>query len=417
MPYYSFVMLCHNNWKISKQALNTLLDSLTGKHILKGIEIIVVNNASTDNTAAGLKELKTNYASTPIEIRLVNTEKNMGYPVGVNLGLAKCRGEIITILNNDLIFSANWFDGLVNVLENNKDIGITVPYLSTGSGSQNVGVEFDSNSKIHDFAAEFMNNNQQEITYTQRVIGACLCVKRELINKIGGTDFWFGLGQFEDDDLSLRTMIAGYKLAVVGSSFVYHTGNVTLKQKKPQFSLPLSENRKKLLIKWNLKPLGDYSSKQNIIENNDYDYRKHYFPTKLNEFNSLTPPLIDKKQTENRLLLTADWNSDSSNWKKKLTSVLKNISQEVLYLWIPKKYFLIKKIKQEIKQTINSINFKQEITKNQNTPKRIQFYYANIYPVNLLRFLNSFTAVLTVKNDYINRYLTYLAKQISIPTD
>ena len=58
------------------------------------------------------------------------------------LVLAQCRGQIITILNNDLVFPTNWFDGIVNTLESNSSIGVAVPFLTYGSGPEHLGIAF-----------------------------------------------------------------------------------------------------------------------------------------------------------------------------------------------------------------------------------------------------------------------------------
>jgi len=390
---------------MSKQALNTLIKSLCKKHKLKGIEIIVVNNGSTNNTAAGLKKLITKYASTSIEIIPLHLEENMGYPIGVNLGLAKCRGEIITILNNDLIFPPYWFDGLVNTLTNKQDIGAVVPYLSSASGAQNARVNLNSISEIYNFAQNFMAKNNQKIIYSQRIIGACLVLKKEVIDQIGGNDFWFGIGNYDDDDLSIRIALAGYKLAIVGNSFVYHIGTATFKRKIHQLNCALGANHSKFSLKWNLAPQGEYDSRKTLLNNINYNKQKHYFPIKIKDFTDLKPPLI-KEPNQSNLLLVADWNNDKSRWKEKLAATIKDISTEELWLWIPKKYFFITKIVNEIKNITKAKQFKFE---------KINFIHQNITPVDLLNFLNSFDCILTVNQDYVNKYICYLARKIAIP--
>ena len=50
MPYYSFVILCYNNWNLSKQAITSLIESLHPSYFERGIELIIVNNGSVDET-------------------------------------------------------------------------------------------------------------------------------------------------------------------------------------------------------------------------------------------------------------------------------------------------------------------------------------------------------------------------------
>ena len=69
-----------------------------------------------------LLKLKRKYKDL-IQIKTIHNDENLGYPVGINCGLEHCKGEIITILNNDLVFPENWFDGLVKTIENDSTIG------------------------------------------------------------------------------------------------------------------------------------------------------------------------------------------------------------------------------------------------------------------------------------------------------
>ena len=86
MPYYSFVILCYNKWELTKQAITTLIESLSISHKKKEIELIIVNNGSDDETKEGIEQIKKLY-SHEIEIVPVHLKENMGYSVGINMGL------------------------------------------------------------------------------------------------------------------------------------------------------------------------------------------------------------------------------------------------------------------------------------------------------------------------------------------
>lgn len=78
---------------------------------------------------------------------------------------------------------------------------ITAPYLSHASGNfQHIQIPYRTFEEREAFAQKFMKENINKIVDTHRVIGACLVFKREVIILIGGNDFWYGLGQFDDDD-------------------------------------------------------------------------------------------------------------------------------------------------------------------------------------------------------------------------
>jgi len=404
MPYYSFVLLCYNNWNLTEQAIMTLLDSFSSRHKKRGIELIVVNNGSIDETKTSIEKLKKTY-SHEVEIIPVHLKDNMGYPVGVNKGLANCRGQIITVLNNDLVFPSNWFDGIVHALENNSSIGVAAPFLSYGSGPENVKEKFDSQEEMKEFAKQFMEKNKKRIIYTQRIIGACLSFRKELLNLIGGNDFWFGLGHFDDDDWSLRAGITGYKLAIIGASFVEHIGTVTFRQDQKTLRASLRANRKKFEMKWSKSGISPGKRKE-IIDNTEYSKDKHFFPLKKDDFNN--PSFRNnhnQKNMKENILLVADWTNDFSQWKNKLVEInnlLLSKNKYDLYLWVPTTYFSKIEVKQEIEKMID-VN-----------SSHIHFVFDEIYPVDIMNFLIKYQIFIAVEGDYVNRYFKYLLENTPV---
>ena len=68
MPYYSFIMVGNNNWNLTRQALNTLLESLDDTIKVKGIELLIINNGSTKETSAGIGDFKKKFSSELLDI-------------------------------------------------------------------------------------------------------------------------------------------------------------------------------------------------------------------------------------------------------------------------------------------------------------------------------------------------------------
>ncbi|MFB4168643.1 glycosyltransferase family 2 protein [Virgibacillus sp. JSM 102003] len=402
MPYYSFVLLCYNNWDLSQQAITTLVESLSSSHLNKGIELIIVNNGSSDETKEGIEQIERHY-SHEIKVIPVHLQENMGYPVGVNMGLAQCRGKLVTVLNNDLVFPENWFDGIVKTLESNSSIGVAVPFLSYGSGHEHLGVSFQSLEEMRKFAIQFMEDNKDELIYSERVIGACLSFKRELLHLIGGNDFWFGLGLYDDDDWSLRAGIAGYKSVITGSSFVHHIGTVTFHQQSDSLSSAFHSNYPKFARKWN-RTGWDHTNRKDIIKHTNYSKQEHYFPLKFEDFNKVTVSDKHDQKFKNRdLIMVADWMNESSQWKSKLLNLKQQLTEDILYLlWVPQDYFPKTEVVQEI----------EKILDNNNTG--IHYLFNEVSPIDLLKFFSRFDAFLPIENDYVNLYLKYLVEKTGL---
>ncbi len=65
-----------------------------------------------------------------------------------------------------------------------------------------------------------------------RVIGFCMLVKREVIEKIGGFDPYYEAGNFEDDDFCIRAQRAGFKIRIAHDVFIHHFGSKNLPEEK-----------------------------------------------------------------------------------------------------------------------------------------------------------------------------------------
>ena len=380
---------------MTKEAVISLLESLDSIHQSKGIELIIVDNGSTDETPLGIEQIKEEYENHLIQIKNIRLERNMGYTPGINAGLSKCQGKIISILSNDLVFPPKWLNGLVEVLEGNEEIGLTTPYLSRSSGLQNVNKQFSVFDEMKAFATDFMEKGVTNITFTHRVIGACMVFKQEVIELIGGNDIWFGLGQFDDDDWCLRTIIAGYKIAVVGKSFVHHISAVTYNQKSESLNATFYTNQGKMQKKWGNKEITD------ILETVTYSRKNHYFPTKKEDFNQLPSPTFNKSKDVHKFLLVADWTHPFSKWKEKLITAIQDSSgnNDEIYIWIPEQYYLKSDILDEIK-----------IKMGTSALSCLNMIHNTISPSDYLIFINSFDAIYTVEDDYVNRYMVSLAE-------
>lgn len=127
---------------------------------------------------------------------MVLLEVNLGYPSGVNVGLAHCRGEIIGVLNNDLVFPRSWLTALIHTLEADESIGFVAPFLSNAPSIQNTAKKFASFQELQDYSNQFIKSHVGKCIHTYRVLGACLLFRRDLLTTIGGNDFWYGIGNY-----------------------------------------------------------------------------------------------------------------------------------------------------------------------------------------------------------------------------
>jgi GT2 family glycosyltransferase/2-polyprenyl-3-methyl-5-hydroxy-6-metoxy-1,4-benzoquinol methylase len=206
------------------------------------IEIIVVDNASTDGTVEFLR-------AQP-DIRLIENAENRGFPAAVNQGLAVARGEQLLLLNNDTIVTTGWLTRMLAVLEADPAVGLVGPVSNCVSGPQQVPVSYDDLSAIDGFAWNWGKQHHRERMEIDRLVGFCLLIRRETFQAIGGLDERFGIGNFEDDDYCVRARVAGYQTMVAVDSFVHHFGHRSFLASDLDFGALLAENQRKFTEKW-----------------------------------------------------------------------------------------------------------------------------------------------------------------------
>ena len=84
-----------------------------------------------------------------------------------------------------------------------------------------------------------------------KLIGFCMMIKKEVINKIGLLDENFLIGNFEDDDYCLRMRKAGYKLILCKDTFIHHFGSISFKNTPTLDIFEISEESIKVTIPYN----------------------------------------------------------------------------------------------------------------------------------------------------------------------
>lgn len=418
MPYYSFIILCYNNWKISERAINTFLNSFAGRHLIGGIEFIIVDNGSDDGSAKGIEEIKERYRGG-ISISAYLLKENLGYIQGVNYGLSKACGEIITVLNNDIAFPRDWFDSLADALENDKTIGAAVPMLTNGGGPQNLYIRDSENDMktilasgiVFDYFGKLvMERFKHFIEYPNRVMGACIVMRRGLLDKVGGLDYWFGNGLYDDDDWSFRAVIAGYRLAVIGESFVYHVGKASFGKNERKYRETLVANDRKFMRKWSLRgpqnEEGTYASREEAIQNTLYDRKAHFFPVHPEDYNHQTGSAGEKKAQKKRCLFVADWTNPDSRWPRALERLLsENKAEEEIVCWIPGQYFAGEEVRRAIARVATPCL--------QNEKPILKYMSDAVAPVDLLNLIQCFDAVPPIANDFVNKHIVRLAGHIN----
>ena len=203
-----------------KKWLEGLLPTLK-KVSYKNLEVLIVNNGSTDDSAEFLKEKYPN-------IKVLEIKKNRGYAGANNLGVKRATGKYILFLNNDTNVTPNFLEPLVEKIENDKTIGAVQPQIRNmvdKNAIDSIGSFFTLTGFLYHYgyfqnATEKKYNKELSI---YSVKGACYLMKKKDYLDLGGIDESF-VTYVEESDLCHRILLSGKKIIYTPKSVVYHYG-------------------------------------------------------------------------------------------------------------------------------------------------------------------------------------------------
>lgn len=248
----SIVILTHNQLQYTIQCIDSLFLRTD-----ETIEVIVVDNASTDGTVEYLKSLEQRG-----DIKLILNDENRGFPAGVNQGIEVANGDSIVLLNNDTIVTTGWLSELHQVMRSRNEIGLVGPVSNNVSGEQRIPVSYRDLGSLDGFGWQRRKKSHRQFVKTDRLVGFCLMIDRKVIDAIGLLDEQFGVGCFEDDDLCKRAIDAGFVAAIAEGAFVHHFGSVTFRDSNIDFERLLNDN-KELFEKKHADPDKETQSQRN----------------------------------------------------------------------------------------------------------------------------------------------------------
>ncbi|WP_161477160.1 glycosyltransferase [Bacillus subtilis] len=235
----SIIVLTYNQLALTKQCLESIW-----KHTNNDcIEVIVIDNGSHDGTRDYLKQITS--------IKAIFNKMNEGFAKACNQGLEVASGDNILFLNNDTVVTNQWLEPMIKLLYQDDKIGMVGPVSNYVSGPQQVPVNYTNVEEIEDFSRLYCLQQRGRSKAVLRLVGFCLLVKKKVLDQVGGFDERFVGGSFEDDDLSLRVLQAGYQLKIALDSFVHHHGHATFTG-NPDLSISqlYEENRQRFIDKW-----------------------------------------------------------------------------------------------------------------------------------------------------------------------
>lgn len=269
----SIIILNYNAGQFVVECLESVENADKGGLTL---EIIVVDNASTDDSLEKLKEL--NKIRT---FQLIENKENFGFARGNNVGLPKANGRYILFLNPDTLVNKDTLIFMVNFMDQNDKVGAATCKLELPGGrlddAAHRGFPTPWNAFSHFFGLEniFPNSrlfsgyglgylSRNTIHEIDALSGAFMIVRRRAGEEVGWWDedyFWYG----EDIDFSYRLKEKGWKIMYVPEVSIIHYKGVSsgVKKHTKEISTASRETRKR-------------SARASIAAMKIF-YKKHYF--------------------------------------------------------------------------------------------------------------------------------------------
>lgn len=189
-----------------------------GRALPDGSEVILVDDASTERVWETVPELPAT------EVLRLQNERNVGYASTVNRGFAAASGEIVVVLNTDLVLEPDCINAMVELIECHQRVGIVGSKLvyPTNGLVQHVGMAFGESTKTHFYwhlpSSHPLSEKTREVQITT---GATTAMTHKVLSSLGPLDEGY-FNCNEDIDHCLRAKKLGLRNFACGGSVAYH---------------------------------------------------------------------------------------------------------------------------------------------------------------------------------------------------
>lgn len=262
----SIVIVTYNH----ETEIQSCLDSLLAHLTLRPVQIIVVDNRSTDRTPSIIQKYRSKFIAASVPLILLQNPYNLGFTRGVNQALEKSEGKFVLLLNPDTRVSGGSVESLVQFLSNHPGVGAVAPQLRHPNGEiqpscrrfpryryllfEALGLSrvfghsrFFNGWKMGDFD----HRSPREVDQPQ---GSCLLLRGDILKEVGFLDERFFLF-FSDVDLCRRIRTAGYRIFFYPSIQITHEKGSSIYRQRRRMIWQSHQDFARYFLKWYRSPL------------------------------------------------------------------------------------------------------------------------------------------------------------------
>lgn len=269
MSTCSVIILNWNGAQMLRRFLPSVVRSLTNHQspitnhpspiTIHQCSLIVADNGSTDDSLTVL-------ANEFPGVQTIVLDRNYGFAEGYNRAIDRIDSDYVVLLNSDVETPDGWLEPLLAYMDANTDVAAVQPKIrscqrpdffehagAAGGYLNALGYPYCRGRKL--WCVEQDNGQYDTIVDVDWTSGACMCVRTKVYKELGGLDARF-FAHMEEIDLCWRMRNAGWRLACVPQSMVYHLGGGSLSYDNPRKNY-LNHRNNLVMIRKNKKhPFG-----------------------------------------------------------------------------------------------------------------------------------------------------------------
>jgi hypothetical protein len=222
------VMVSYNTREFTVQAITTVIQNCS-----LPLEIIVVDNASTDNTVETVR-------STFPDVKFVQNEQNVGFGLANNQGFALATNDLVLLLNTDAFIRLGCIEKLVETIQSDTKVGVVGPRILNEDGTLQPSVHpfpgpvravleywwlerlFPSGSRLGSYR-NWSYAVQSDVPW---IIGACMLVRKSVIDETAGFSNEFFM-YAEETDWQKRISDSGWRIVFTPNAECIHLGGAS----------------------------------------------------------------------------------------------------------------------------------------------------------------------------------------------
>jgi len=240
----SIILITHN----SSRYIRPCLDSILSNTSYPNYEVIIVDNASTDDSVNILKE----YVQNHKHIRHFVSDKNLGFAGGNNLAITHATGQYYLLLNIDTIVTPGWVGRLLSHLQTDPSIGLICPVTNFAGNEAKINIDYKNCQEMIRFSQTVAQLNHGLTTDIAVAPLFCALISKALWNSVGNLDARYEVGMFEDDDYSMRIWESHLRVVVAEDCFIHHFGQGSFsKLPSESYNRIFTKNKARYEDKWN----------------------------------------------------------------------------------------------------------------------------------------------------------------------